>query len=91
MRVLSGRQISDIRRIKFCGLSVSQKSRPKGWPRGVEDFFLRNVSAEFQRPYSKTQSSYWSISFMQGVVSKTGGTEAGRLPKYRNDINININ
>jgi len=28
---------------------------------------------------------------MQGVVSKTGGTEAGTLPKYRNDIKNNIN
>lgn len=28
---------------------------------------------------------------MQGVVSKTGGTEAGVLPKYKNDIYIYIN
>lgn len=25
---------------------------------------------------------------MQGVVSKTGGTEAGVFPKYKNDIDI---
>lgn len=32
------------------------------------------------------QSSYVSISFIHGDVSKTGGTEAGVLPKYKNDI-----
>ena len=26
---------------------------------------------------------------MQGDVSKTGGTDAGVFPKYKNDININ--
>ena len=36
--------------------------------------------------YSKTQSSYVSISFMQGDVSRMGGIEAGVLPKYKNDI-----
>lgn len=36
--------------------------------------------------YSKMQSSYVSISFMQGDVSRMGGTDAGVLPKYKNDI-----
>lgn len=40
--------------------------------------------------YSKTQSSYVSISFMQGEVSRIGGTDAGVLPKYKNDIYKNI-
>jgi hypothetical protein len=52
----------------------------------VEYFLLGDVGAEWGRTYSNTQSSYWSISFMQGEVSKVGGTDAGTLPKYRNDI-----
>lgn len=31
--------------------------------------------------YSKTQSSYVSISLIHGEVSRTGGTEAGVFPK----------
>ena len=54
----------------------------------MEDLFLRHIGAALKVIYSKTQSSYCSISFMQGVVSNTGGTEAGMFPKYRNDIYI---
>lgn len=53
----------------------------------MNDFHLWNVSALIiKTKYSKTQSSYVSISFIQGEVSRIGGTEAGVLPKYKNDI-----
>jgi hypothetical protein len=79
-------QVVDVLRVHLHGFAVSEKARPHGGPAGVVHLFLRNVSTALNMVYSKTQSSYWSISFMQGVVSKTGGTDAGTLPKYRNDI-----
>ena len=61
--------------------AVSEKTRPHCGPVGMKYLSLWYISTEFQESYSKTQSSYWSISFMQGVVSNTGGTEAGTFPK----------
>lgn len=70
----------------FYGFAVGEEAGPHGGPAGVEYFALGDVCAGFHRSYSKTQSSYCSICSMQGVVSNTGGTDAGTLPKYRNDI-----
>lgn len=73
-------------RFDLNSFAVSQKAGPHSRPAWVEYLSLRDVCAGFHKTYSKTQSSYCSICSMQGVVSKTGGTEAGTLPKYRNDI-----
>jgi hypothetical protein len=81
-------EVVDVFGVHLDCFSVGQETRPHGGPAGMIDLFLRNVGTAFQKLYSKSQSSYWSISFMQGVVSKTGGTEAGTLPKYRNDIKL---
>jgi hypothetical protein len=52
----------------------------------MEDLFLWYIGTRLALWYSNTQSSYCNIYFMQGVVSNVSGTEAGTLPKYRNDI-----
>jgi len=80
--------VDDVLRIVLDGFAVCEEARPHGGPAGMIDLLLRDIGADSTTIYSKTQSSYCSISFMQGVVSNTGGTEAGQLPKYRNDINI---
>lgn len=80
--------VDNVLGVHLDSLSVSKQAWPERGPVGMENLLLRHVGAECEKRYSKTQSSYCSISFMQGVVSKVGGTEAGTFPKYRNDINI---
>lgn len=79
--------VDDVLGVNFDCLSISEQPWPECGPVGMENLLLRHVGAVYRKAYSKTQSSYWSISFMQGVVSRVGGTEAGTFPKYRNDIN----
>ena len=81
VHVLVGVSVDDVLGVVFDCFAVCEQARPHGGPTGVEDLLLRDVGAESATEYSKTQSSYCSISFMQGVVSNTGGTEAGQLPK----------
>lgn len=80
--------VDDVLGVNLDSLAISEQPWPESGPVGMENLLLRHVGAECSKRYSKTQSSYCSISFMQGVVSKVGGTEAGTFPKYRNDINI---
>lgn len=80
--------VNNILRVDLDCLSIGQQPWPESGPVWMENLLLRHVGAECMKRYSKTQSSYCSISFMQGVVSRVGGTEAGTFPKYRNDIYI---
>lgn len=88
VEVLRVVEVDEVLGVVFDGLAVGEQAGPEGGPVGVEDLFLGYVGTRLAGGYSNTQSSYCSISFMQGVVSKVGGTDAGTLPKYRNDIKL---
>ena len=81
MHILVGVVIHNVLRIVLNCFAVSEKTRPHRRPTRMENLSLRHISADWMKKYSKMQSSYWSISFKQGVVSKVGGTEAGTFPK----------
>lgn len=62
-------------------LSVGEHPGPDGGPVGVDHLFMGYLGTGLETAgYSAMQSSYVSISFMQGVVSITLGTEAGMFP-----------
>jgi hypothetical protein len=88
VEVLRGVQVDQVFGVVLEGLAVGEQAGPEGGPAGVEDLFLGYVGTILAGGYSNTQSSYCSISFMQGVVSKVAGTDAGTLAKYRNDIKL---